>query len=116
MTSIAATQFLPVVATPSATKNFLVVSIHDVTPSTQATTDKMISAFAQGGVRICSLLVVPDYHHQGPSMKDRDFVSWLRALEGQGYETVIHGYFHERARRHGEKLGDRFVTRVYTQD
>jgi uncharacterized protein len=116
MTSIAATQFLPVVATPSATKNFLVVSIHDVAPSTQATIDKMISAFSQRGVRICSLLVVPDYHYQGPSMKDRDFVSWLRALEGQGYEIVIHGYFHERARRRGEKLGDRFVTRVYTQD
>jgi predicted deacetylase len=115
MTSIAATQFLPAVATTSAERNFLVVSVHDVAPSTQAISDKMISEFVQRGVRTCSLLVVPDYHHQGASMKDRQFVSWLRGLEAQGHEIVIHGYFHQRPRSRRENLGDTFVTRFYTQ-
>ncbi len=116
MTSIAATQFLPVVATGSAVKDFLIVSIHDVAPATQAVAEKMIDEFARNGVRACSLLVVPDYHHRGASMKDRQFVSWLRGLEAQGYETVIHGYFHERPRRRRESLRDRVVTRIYTRD
>lgn len=116
MSSIAATQFLPVVATASAAKEFLVVSLHDLAPSNQPMADKMISEFAQRGVRTCSLLVVPDYHHQGASMKNRQFVSWLRGLEAQGHEIVIHGYFHQRPRRRGEKMKDQFVTRVYTQD
>jgi predicted deacetylase len=115
MTSIAATQFLPVVATTSAAKNSLIVSVHDVAPSTQPIADKIISELAHRGARTCSLLVIPDYHHQGASMKNRQFVSWLRGLEAQGYEIVIHGYFHERQRRRSESLGDRFVTRVYTQ-
>src|ERR1700751_4952910 len=116
MTSIAATQFLPVVATASAARNFLVVSVHDVAPSAQAVTGKIVSELARRGARTCSLLVVPDYHHQGASIKDGQFVSWLRDLEAQGYEIVIHGYFHQRPRRRSEPLRDRFVTRVYTQD
>lgn len=116
MTSIAATQFMPVVATAGAAKDFLVVSIHDVAPSTQPIVDKMISEFVHHNVRTSSLLVVPDYHRQGASVKNRGFVSWLSGLEAQGCETVIHGYFHERSRRRGESLVDRFVTRIYTRD
>jgi uncharacterized protein len=115
MTSAVATQFLPVVAATSATKDFLVVSIHDVAPSTQPTTDKIISELAHKGVRHCSLLVVPDYHHQGASMKDRQFVSWLRNLEAAGNEIVIHGYFHERPGRAHESFLEKLVTQFYTQ-
>jgi len=115
MTSVAAAQFLPVVATASATKDFLVVSIHDVAPSTQAVCDKMIAELAQKGVRHCSLLVVPDYHHRGGSMQDRQFVSWLRNLEAAGHEIVIHGYFHQRPQSASENLADKFVTQFYTQ-
>jgi uncharacterized protein len=116
MTSIAATQFLPAVATASAAKEFLVVSIHDVAPSTQPIADKMISALARRGIRFCSLLVVPDYHHEGASMHDRQFVSWLHNLEAAGHEIVIHGYFHERPPRRHETFRDKFVTRVYTRN
>ncbi len=116
MTSLAATQFLPVVATASVTKDFLVVSIHDIAPATQAIADKMISDLAQRGIRMCSLLVVPDYHHQGVAMKDRQFVSWLRDLESTGHEIVIHGYFHERPRGQDETLPEKFLTRFYTND
>jgi len=116
MSSVAATQFLPLVATASAAKDFLVVSVHDVAPSTQATVDKMISEFARRGIRVLSLLVVPDYHHQGAAMKNRPFVSWLRGLESQGHEIVIHGYFHERPHRPRETIRNKFVTRFYTQN
>src|SRR5947199_7841788 len=115
MTSAVATQFLPVVASANATKDFLIVSLHDVAPSTRPTADKIISELAQKGVRHCSLLVVPDYHHQGGSMKDRQFVSWLRNLEAAGNEIVIHGYFHERPARERESFLEKLVTQSYTQ-
>jgi predicted deacetylase len=115
MTSAVATQFLPVVAAASATKDFLVVSIHDVTPSTQPIADKIISELSAKGIRHCSLLVVPDYHHQGRSMQDRQFVSWLRNLEAAGNEIVIHGYFHERPQQAREDFREKFVTQFYTQ-
>jgi len=115
MTSAVATQFLPVVAAASATKDYLVVSLHDVAPSTQPIVDKIISELSAKGIRHCSLLVVPDYHHQGASMKDRQFVSWLRNLEAAGHEIVIHGYFHERPPGERESFLERFVTQSYTQ-
>src|SRR2546428_4319889 len=115
MSSVAATQFLPVVATASMVRNYLVVSVHDVAPSTQAIAEKIISEVARRGIRVCSLLVVPDYHHQGAAMKDRQFVSWLRDLEAQRHEIVIHGYFHERPACTTETLRDKFITQLYTQ-
>jgi predicted deacetylase len=115
MTSAVATQFLPVVAAASATKDFLVVSLHDVAPSTKAVAEKIISELNQKGIRHCSLLVVPDYHHQGVSMQDREFVSWLRHLEATGHEIVIHGYFHERRPRVRESFLEKLVTQFYTQ-
>jgi uncharacterized protein len=116
MTTIAATEFLPLVATARATKDFMVVSLHDVAPSNQQVASKIISELAHRAVRTCSLLVVPDYHRQGLFTKDRQFLSWLRDLESNGYEIVIHGYCHQRPRRANETMRDRFFTRFYTND
>jgi predicted deacetylase len=115
MTSAVATQFLPVVASASATKDFLVASIHDVAPVTQSTVATILSELDKKGVRHCSLLVVPDYHHRGPSMQDRQFVSWLRDLAARGHEIVIHGYFHERPTSEHESFSEKVITRFYTQ-
>ena len=115
MTSAVATQFLPAVAAASATKDYLVVSLHDVAPSSQPIAEKIISELTQKGIRHCSVLVVPDYHHQGASMQDRQFVSWLRHLEAAGHEIVIHGYFHERLSREGETFLEKVITQSYTQ-
>src|SRR6266849_6991396 len=115
MTTAVATQFLPVVAAAGAAQNRTVVSLHDIAPSSQVVAEKIISELGHRGVRVCSLLVVPDYHHQGAAMKDRQFVSWLRDLESAGHEIVIHGYFHERPRRTGESMRDKFLTQIYTQ-
>jgi predicted deacetylase len=115
MESAATMEFLPVLAAPGVSRDFLVVSIHDVAPSSRELVDKIITGLGHRGVGVCSLLVVPDYHHQGLFTKDREFVSWLRDLELDGHEVVIHGYFHERPRRLEESLRDKFLTRFYTQ-
>jgi len=113
MSTITATEFLPLVATASAARDFIVVSLHDIAPSTQQIANTIISELAHRGVRVCSLLVVPDYHHEGLFTADRQFVSWLRGLEAEGNEIVIHGYFHERPRRAKETLRDKFLTRLH---
>lgn len=115
MTSAIATQVLPVMAEASAPRDALVVSVHDVTPSNRGEVEEMLRDIARCGVRVCSLLVVPDYHHQGSFVQDRPFTGWLRELEEQGHEIVIHGYFHERPTRPNESLVDKAVTRFYTQ-
>jgi len=116
MTTIAATEFLPLVVTARAARDALVVSLHDVAPSTQQVSSNIISELACRGVRTCSLLVVPDYHYEGLFSKDRQFVSWLRNLEADGHEIVIHGYSHQRPRRPNETMRNKFLTRFYAND
>jgi uncharacterized protein len=116
MSTIAATEYLPLVATAGAAADSIVVSLHDVAPCTQQIANEILSELAHHGVRVCSILVVPDYHHKGLFAKQTQFVSWLRGLQADGHEIVIHGYFHERPRRTQESLADKFVTRFYTQN
>lgn len=115
MTGVEATSF-PIFAAAEAEKRPVVVSIHDVAPSTRAASEQIVAAIGRRGIDVCSLLVVPDYHEGGASMVDRSFVQWLRDLESAGHEVVIHGYFHTRPRRTGETLRERLVTRFYTND
>ncbi len=115
-TAAAATQFMPVVATAGAARNALVVSIHDVHPGNRAEIDSMMDEIGRRGVRACSLLVVPHYHRQRAMADDPTFLSWLRERETAGHEIVIHGFFHQRPRKEKETAGQRFVTRIYTQD
>ncbi|MDQ6655701.1 MAG: polysaccharide deacetylase family protein [Verrucomicrobiota bacterium] len=103
-------------ASAAAEKQPLIVSVHDVAPPTRAACDAMLRDLARHGVDVCSLLVVPDYHHTGAAMKDGEFVRWLRDLEDAGHEIVIHGYFHERPRRARESFRARLITRSYTSD
>ena len=116
MESVAAADFLPVtLATAAAPKRDLVVSIHDVAPANRDVVAEMTREIASKGVRVCSLLVVPDYHQRGHFTQDRQFTSWLSDLEAQGHEIVIHGYFHARPSRPNESFADKFVTRFYTR-
>ena len=114
MTGAAATSLPFFTAAAAVAKQPLVVSLHDVAPCTRAASEKILRELARHHVDVCSLLVVPNYHRQGAATADRDFVRWLRDLEADGHEIVIHGYFHERASRGGETLKDRLVTRAYT--
>lgn len=101
-------------AAAEAEKLPAVVSIHDVAPSTRVASEKIVAELSRRGIDVCSLLVVPDYHHSGSSMADRSFAQWLRDLESAGHEVVIHGYYHARPQRAAESLRERFVTRFYT--
>lgn len=47
-------------------------------------------------------------------MADREFVRWLRDLEADGHEIVIHGYYHQRPAVEGEVLRTKLITRSYT--
>jgi hypothetical protein len=92
----------------------VIVSVHDVAPATRPRCEKIINELGRHGVDLCSLLVVPDYHHTGASMGDAPFVRWLRNLEADGHEIVIHGYFHQRPNRGNETWRDRLITASYT--
>ncbi len=115
MTGAEATSF-PMFAAAEAEKRPVVVSIHDVAPSTREACEQIVEELGRRGIDVCSLLVVPDYHRTGPSMSDRSFVQWLRDLEAAGHEVVIHGYYHSRPRSAAETLREKLVTRCYTND
>ena len=116
MTSVAAAQYLPVATTATMAGRSLIVSLHDVAPATWESARNIIDELQRHGIRACSLLVVPDYHHHGSTIENRAFVDWLRELEEVGNEIVLHGYFHQRPRQAGESLFNQFLTRIYTQD
>jgi predicted deacetylase len=104
------------VAAAEGERRSIIVSLHDVAPATHAVCAEIVAELARVGVSVCSLLVVPDYHHAGSSLQNREFISWLRALQADGHEIVIHGYYHQRERRSSETLPDKCMTRFYTQD
>ena len=115
MTGATATSLSSIFAlSAEADREALVVSVHDVAPATRAAVEEILAELCRHHVSVCSLLVVPNYHHRGSSMEDRAFVRWLQDLEANGHEIVIHGYFHQRPRREREKLSEKFFTRLYT--
>ncbi len=117
MTGATATSLSSIFAlSAEADREALIVSVHDVAPATRAEAEKIVKELSHHRVPVCSLLVVPNYHHRGSSTEDRAFVRWLQDLEAQGHEIVIHGYFHERQRRNDENLREKFFTRLYTND
>lgn len=94
----------------------LVVSIHDVAPATQPAVGEILRRLASRHVSVSSLLVVPDYHHQGRSMAQPGFREWLSELMQGGHEVVLHGFYHQRERRPSDSSRDKFMTRFYTAD
>jgi predicted deacetylase len=93
----------------------LVVSLHDVSPRTQAVFTAMLAELAALGISRCSLLVIPDHHGGGHMLHDAEFCGWLETLAAQGHELVIHGYYHQRSPHGGETWRDRWITRIYTK-
>jgi predicted deacetylase len=77
----------------SATRQ-LVVSVHDVAPSTRAQVERMLDQLAALGVTRRSLLVIPNFRGASPIDRDEPFCAWLRARSGTGDEIVLHGYEH----------------------
>ncbi|MBV9009658.1 MAG: polysaccharide deacetylase family protein [Verrucomicrobia bacterium] len=116
MTDAATADFLPILSAAASPARWLVVSLHDVAPHTQTRMEEILRELTASGIKCTSLLVVPDYHRTGKAVESTSFISWLRGLEAEGHEIVIHGYFHQRSRRNGEGLSTKIVTRFYTRD
>jgi uncharacterized protein len=94
----------------------LVISIHDVSPLTHFESASILAELRQLGVLHTSLLAIPNHHQRGHFLDDPDFCSWLSAQHHGGHEIVMHGYFHQRARKRKETARAKLVTRVYTAD
>ena len=73
----------------------LVVSLHDVAPSTAEISRRWLDLLETRSIR-ASLLVVPGFW-QGSEMRSANsFSSWLRRAETNGHEIVLHGWEHRR--------------------
>ncbi len=96
-------------------KQSLVLSIHDVTSSTQAVVQEMLNDLKQCGVSCCSLLVVPHYHNKESLAAASTFVTWLHEKQIEGHEIVLHGWSHLRPSKMGENLWKRLMTQHYTR-
>ena len=93
----------------------LVVSIHDVAPSTQVTVQEMIDDLKKSGVSCCSLLVIPHYHEKELLTTAPAFVEWLQEKQKEGHEIVLHGWSHLRPATLREGFWNRWMTQHYTR-
>jgi len=80
---------------PISDRRTLVISVHDVAPSTFQLSKRAVRRMEQFGAT-CSLLVVPGPWN-GASLSDSPkFIDWLHDCEARGHEIVQHGYTHEK--------------------
>lgn len=80
---------------PISDRRTLVISVHDVAPSTFQLSKRAVRRMEQFGAT-CSLLVVPGPWN-GESLSDSPkFIDWLHDCEARGHEIVQHGYTHEK--------------------
>jgi predicted deacetylase len=70
------------------------VSLHDVSPAWEREIDVALDFCATIGARP-ALLVVPNFHGNWPLDAHPAFAERLRALQADGHEVYLHGYFHE---------------------
>ena len=88
----------------------LVVSLHDLHPGSLAAIAEQRRLLSEWGVARRSVLVVPEFHHGARFEAIGDAV---RAWQGEGDETVLHGYYHDIAGQK-ERAANLFWTRLYT--
>lgn len=70
------------------------VSIHDVSPAWEREVEAALALCHAAGVTP-ALLVVPNFHATAPLTDAPRYVDRLRALEKQGHEILLHGYYHQ---------------------
>ena len=92
----------------------LVVSLHDVSPLTKVLCEEILAQLGQLGIGQTSLLVIPNHHHQAPISEDSAFRNWLAGKIEAGHEPVLHGYFHQREKRHTDSFQEKLTTEIYT--
>jgi predicted deacetylase len=70
------------------------VSIHDVSPA-WAPEVELALGYAHAVGAKPALLVVPNFHGRAPLTSDAAFCTRLRALQADGHEIYLHGFFHK---------------------
>ena len=98
----------------SPAQKSLIVSLHDVHPGSHARIAEQVAFLADYGIKRSSILVVPEFHHGGSLLQDKNFCDTVSGWQEQGHEVVLHGYFHDRRESPPEKLSTVFWTRLYT--
>jgi uncharacterized protein len=98
----------------SPSEKSLIVSLHDAHPGSRAQIAKQVAFLAAYGIKHCSILVVPDFHHEGAAEEDKTFCAAVSGWQSGGHEIVLHGYFHDRQESPPETLSTLFWTRLYT--
>ncbi len=91
-----------------------VVSLHDAHPGSRAQIEEQIAFLADRGVYRSSILVVPEFHHTGSLLQDKEFCRTVTDWQDKGHEIVLHGYYHDRKESPPERLSTIFWTRFYT--
>jgi predicted deacetylase len=99
---------------PAAAGKSLIVSLHDAHPGSHAAIAGQLEFLAAYGVTRTSILVVPDFHHEGSVATNGKFCEAVSAWQAAGHEIVLHGYFHDRRESPRETLDTLFWTRLYT--
>ena len=92
----------------------LVVSVHDISPLTRASCEKILQELRSLGVSEGSLLLIPNHHGKAPVRDNLGFKDWISDLVHQGYEPVLHGYYHARNPKPTDAGLTKFTTQVYT--
>ena len=92
----------------------LIVSLHDAHPRSHREIAEQIEFLAEYGITRTSILVVPDFHHEGTLARSEAFCADLCRWQEFGHEMVLHGYFHDRKESPREEWGTLFWTRFYT--
>ncbi len=100
--------------TDSTAQKSLIVSLHDAHPGSQAQIAEQVAFLAGYGITRSSILVVPEFHHGGSLLQDKNFCDTVSGWQSGGHEIVLHGYFHDRRESPPEKLSTVFWTRLYT--
>lgn len=89
---------------PHSPERRLLVSIHDVSPRSEAAVDRLAERLERhlGGPRM-AMLVIPDHWHQAPIAANAAFHARLRGWADAGIEMFLHGWFHrdETPAQHG---------------
>ncbi len=93
-------------STPSKAPPALLVSVHDVSPLTLASSRRAVELARAAGLplRALTVLVIPCHEERAPLDEHPAACAWLRELDADGAHLIMHGYSH---RMSGRCLGPR---------
>jgi predicted deacetylase len=99
---------------PDPAAKSLIVSLHDAHPGSHKAIEEQITFLAGYGITRSSILVVPEFHHEGSVTRDPAFCDAVTAWQAGGHELVLHGYYHDRAEAAPDSFSNFYWTRLYT--